>query len=264
MTIDEARNNKPDALAWWLKQAPQFAVTIGVGVLLALSGAFGTDQLPLLGRLAYWVPVMLLGSLIGSFISYNILSLERWTKSAFLAWLIMTVAVGFIMAPLVYGIGLGLGWARLSWASATYHLVPSLAISGLMAGIGVFIDQVPQVTHQAPPTDTATTPPARPAFLDRLPAKLYGAEVHAVEAQDHYLKVYTSRGTDMILMRLADAVKELEGVEGARVHRSWWVARASVDTADKNNGKAMLTVSGGLTVPVSRSYARALREDGWF
>ncbi|NJR20421.1 MAG: LytTR family transcriptional regulator [Hyphomonadaceae bacterium] len=103
----------------------------------------------------------------------------------------------------------------------------------------------------------------RPKFLDRLPPRLYGAALYAVEAQDHYLQVYTSRGTDLILLRMSDAIDELGGIEGARVHRSWWIARSAIVKSIKTNGKAMLTLSGDLEVPVSRSYVRALRELGW-
>ncbi|MCU0882412.1 MAG: LytTR family DNA-binding domain-containing protein [Hyphomonadaceae bacterium] len=265
MTIDEARNNtafdRPDLM----RQAPQFAISAGVGVLLAVSGAFGTLETPLLVRLAYWVPIMLIGSAIGWVVSNHLLALERWIGSPVMTWLIVTIAVSLIMAPLVLGIGIGFGWASADWRNVIYYLVPSFAISGLMCAIGVFLNRLPQVTHgPADTAETAETVPARPAFLDRLPARLFGAEMIAVEAQDHYLKVHTSRGTDMILMRLADAVKELEGIEGARVHRSWWVAKGAVQQAERGNGKALLDLAGGLQVPVSRSYARALREDGWF
>ena len=70
--------------------------------------------------------------------------------------------------------------------------------------------------------------PRRSPFLDRLPLRLRGATIRAVQAEDHYLRLHTDRGSDLILMRLSDAVSELEGLEGARTHRSWWVAREAV------------------------------------
>jgi hypothetical protein len=265
MTIDDARTDTSDQRPWWVREAPHFALSAGVGILLAVSGAFGTLETPLAVRLAYWVPVMLIGSLIGFVVAENILKVERWTGSPWLAWLVVTIVVSLIMAPLVFGIGVGLGWTRPSWQNAAYYLMPAFAISGLMSSIGVFFNQLPQVTHGPSALSVASpSTPARPAFLDRLPTRLFGAEMIAVEAQDHYLKVHTTRGTEMILMRLADAVKELEGIEGARVHRSWWVARGAVQQAERGNGKALLDLTGGLQVPVSRSYARALREEGWF
>jgi DNA-binding LytR/AlgR family response regulator len=65
-------------------------------------------------------------------------------------------------------------------------------------------------------------------------------------------------------MRLADALAELEGLEGAQVHRSWWVARAAVTGARRGEGRATLTLKNGALAPVSRTYARALREAGWY
>jgi DNA-binding LytR/AlgR family response regulator len=84
-----------------------------------------------------------------------------------------------------------------------------------------------------------------------------------VEAEDHYLRLHTSKGQDLILMRLADAVAELDGIEGAQVHRSWWVAREAITDAKRGDGRATLTLRDGAEVPVSRTYAGMLRERGW-
>jgi DNA-binding LytR/AlgR family response regulator len=65
-------------------------------------------------------------------------------------------------------------------------------------------------------------------------------------------------------MRLADAVAELEGVEGAQTHRSWWVAKDAILDARRGEGRATLNLRGGIEAPVSRTYARSLREAGWF
>ena len=78
------------------------------------------------------------------------------------------------------------------------------------------------------------------------------------------LGLHTSRGSDLILMRLADALAELEGIEGSQTHRSWWVAKAAVSGAKRGDGRAVLTLRNGVEAPVSRSYAGALREAGWF
>lgn len=65
-------------------------------------------------------------------------------------------------------------------------------------------------------------------------------------------------------MRLSDAVAELEGLEGAQTHRSWWVAKAAVTEIRRGDGRARLTLKNGVTVPVSRTHARVLREAGWY
>lgn len=49
--------------------------------------------------------------------------------------------------------------------------------------------------------------------------------------EDRYLRIHTDGGSDLILMRLRDAVGELAGADGLQVHRSFWVARAAVRAA---------------------------------
>ena len=99
---------------------------------------------------------------------------------------------------------------------------------------------------------------ASPKFLEKLPPHLAG-DLIALEAQDHYLKVHTDRGSHMILMRLSDAAAQLPEDQGLQVHRGWWVANAAVASA----GKSQLRLRNGLTVPVSRTYLQAVRARGW-
>jgi len=88
--------------------------------------------------------------------------------------------------------------------------------------------------------------------------------IYAVSSEDHYLRLHTSKGADLILMRLSDAVVELEGLEGAQTHRSWWVARDAVEGSRRDGDKVFLTLKGGIEAPVSRPNVRPLREAGWF
>jgi DNA-binding LytR/AlgR family response regulator len=112
----------------------------------------------------------------------------------------------------------------------------------------------------ARPSAVETAPPR---FLDRLPLKLRGAEVWAVEAEDHYLRLHTSRGQDLILMRLADAVAELEGDRG---HAG---PPLLVDRPGRHRRRQawrrprLLTLKDRSEVPVSRTYAGQLRDKGW-
>jgi DNA-binding LytR/AlgR family response regulator len=92
---------------------------------------------------------------------------------------------------------------------------------------------------------------------------LRGAEVYAVASEDHYLRVYTSVGSALILMRLSDAIAELDGIEGAQVHRSWWVARNAVEGVRREDRRTLLILKGGAVAPVSRPNVMALRAAGW-
>jgi DNA-binding LytR/AlgR family response regulator len=116
------------------------------------------------------------------------------------------------------------------------------------------------------PAPVAAAPASTPSgstFAERLPVKFRSGLVYAVSAEDHYLRVHTSAGETMILMRLADAVRELASVEGLQTHRSWWVAKQGLADASKGDGKVTLKLKSGAEAPVSRTYQKAVKDAGW-
>ncbi|HYE44190.1 MAG TPA: LytTR family DNA-binding domain-containing protein [Caulobacter sp.] len=229
------------------------------GFFLAFTGAFGTDESPLGVRLAYWLGLILAGSAVGVAIG-AFLDRVGWLEER--PWLQGAAIVLVMTPPLVLLVWLVTGLAFAGWRLDPGRipdlLLPVLVVTVAVTALNYIVERRPQETHAQP----AGSAPAR--FLDRLPPKLRGAELYAVEAEDHYLRLHTSRGQDLILMRLSDAVAELEGIEGARTHRSWWVAKAAVEGARRGDGRATLTLKGGAQAPVSRAYARALRAAGWY
>jgi DNA-binding LytR/AlgR family response regulator len=235
-------------------------ISQALGSLLAISGAFETIELPLWLRFAYWLPVMLAGALIGALISWKLVAIERWARSPFMSWAVVTVLVALPMTVIVWLIT-GLAFqGTLNLRALPFYFAPVAIISAFMSGILTFTNQAPRETHAAPALSEAG--PIR--FLERLPISLRGAEIYAVSSEDHYLRILSSRGTDLILMRLSDAISELDGIEGAQVHRSWWVARGAVKDVERGDGKAIFTLINDTQVPVSRTYAKALREIGWY
>jgi len=75
--------------------------------------------------------------------------------------------------------------------------------------------------------------------------------------------VHTDRGETLILMRLYDAIRELEGIEGSQTHRSWWVAKDAIIEVVRRDGRYQFRLEGGLNVPVSRSFQKALKDEAW-
>lgn len=233
-------------------------LAVSASIFLAGVGAFGSGDAPLVLRLSYWFLVMLSGAtvlalVVDQFQERGWLEEEAWLKGAALALLI-----SFPQTVMV--------WAATNWffddpwrPARTIGMYPQvLLVTAAYMILHLVLGRAPRRTHAQAPEGRA-----EPAFLERLPRRLRGAELYAVEAEDHYLRLHTSRGADLIAMRLTDAVDELEGVEGAQVHRSWWVARNAVQHAVRRRGRALLTLKGGLQVPVSRTYAPALRRAHW-
>lgn len=236
------------------------AVAAGAGVVLALTGAFGTNNIPLWMRFAYWVPLILIGAIWAHLCSRLT---ERIVDPDEQPWLTVAVLSAATAGPVTVMVWLATG---LFFQREVYpvdrladFIGPVLIVTVALSAINVFLGRpAPVQTHAVAGGDA----PAR--FLERLPPRLRGATLHAVQAEDHYLRLHTDRGSDLILMRLSDAVAELEGLEGARTHRSWWVSRDAVRDVSRGDGRATLTLEGGIVAPVSRRYARALREARWY
>lgn len=233
-------------------------VAVGVGLFLSFVGAFGTVNVPFLPRSLYMIAISAGGAALGM-ATYSLAA--RLPVVSRHLWL-TGLAGGVLMTP---PMGTYV-WLVSAWLEKTGpksgellgYVAYSSVICVVSSLVAAFLNRPRFVVVQAPPVPAATV-----RFLERLPLKLRGAEVWAVEAEDHYLRLHTSRGQDLILMRLADAVEELTGIEGTQVHRSWWVARDAISDARRGDGRATLVLKDGSEVPVSRTYARIIREKGW-
>ena len=231
------------------------AVAVAAGVFLALIGALGTEATPLVPRVLYWMGLSVVGAILGSLVAKLAARLLPGEGAPWLRGLLIVV----ILTPLLTLIvSLTSGRHTLSLSTIGTYLGVTLVMTTGMTTLMMLARERSIETHAAP------AGAAPPRFLDRLPLKLRGGLLYAVQAEDHYLRLHTSKGQDLILLRLSDAVAELEGIEGAQTHRSWWVAKDAVEAAKRGDGRAVLTLKGGVEVPVSRAYARGLREAGWF
>jgi hypothetical protein len=83
-----------------------------------------------------------------------------------------------------------------------------------------------------------------------LPAEL-GNDVIAVKSELQYLRIWTTRGSVLVLGSLQE-VEDAEGSAGMRVHRSWWVDARHVRTVRRSGDAAICELTDGREVPVSR------------
>jgi len=84
-------------------------------------------------------------------------------------------------------------------------------------------------------------------------------------AMRELLQAHLSRieRNDLLLLRLSDAVAELDPTLGRQVHRSYWVTRRAVSSVERERYRVRLVLSNGARVPVSRTFLPKLRADGW-
>jgi hypothetical protein len=236
----------------------QLAVACAAAAFMAVVAPLGTEHATLLKRLGYWLTLMLLGTLLSNGVTRWAVRLDLFERRPWVWAGLVTLCITPPLSIAVWALSGAMFGLSMRPMQILGYAPAVLVISSAMLALTVLSQRIPVQTHAGP--KSAAPPP----FMARLPPKLRGADIHALQAEDHYLRLHTSAGQDLILMRLSDAIAELEGVEGAQVHRSWWVARDAVLNATRGDGRATLNLKTGAVAPVSRTYARALREAGWF
>ena len=237
-----------------------------IGVVLALIGPFGSFREPLALRLIVWVGFAYVGYALYAPIDglaqriAPALALPVWAlriagvllASAFMSVLVWVLPQlpGTIRVP-----SLSAAMAHYFYVTVVGGMITALFTLGQRGTGGAPSPPVPVAAAPAPETG-----PSR--FFDRLPVHL-GTDLLALEMEDHYVRAHTGLGSELVLMRLGDAIAELDEVEGLQTHRSWWVARDAVEEVKRDGRNLRLVLSSGLEAPVSRNRANDLKAAGW-
>lgn len=229
---------------------------LALGVLLGFAGPFGSHP-PLSApvRYAFWIGMVFAGYLAafaaGKLVPETVVSRPavRVGAVAIASALPLTFVAAWVIPIVRPG-----------------HLYQPLQLPGLFAAVAavqlaiVFTllrtPSAPARQSSASRRDTAGSFP--PALLARLPPRL-GDQIVALEAEDHYLRVHTTIGSDLVLMRLSDAVAAIEPDLGLQVHRSWWVAEDAICEFMSSDQRSHLKLRNGLLVPIGRTYSAAVR-----
>lgn len=236
--------------------ARRAALVLGLGVLLGFAGPFATH--PPLGapvRYAFWIGMVFAGyaaalaaeklipetSIGNPELRLGAVALASALPLTFVAaWVIPLVRPGHVYAPLQ---------------------LPALfgPVAVVQLAIAFIFLRRPGAPPRPSPAPGAAKSGAFPsALLSRLPNRL-GEEIVALEAEDHYLRIHTALGSDLVLMRLSDAIAAIEPDLGLQVHRSWWVAENAIRELIRTDQRSHLRLSNGLLVPVGRTYSAAVR-----
>ncbi|MBC7519529.1 MAG: LytTR family transcriptional regulator [Sandarakinorhabdus sp.] len=84
------------------------------------------------------------------------------------------------------------------------------------------------------------------------------ADLWAISAEEHYLRLHGAFGTRIIRQSFGAAIDQLPKAQGLQVHRSHWVSfgRAARIEAGKT---LQIVLADGTKIPVSTSYSKAVR-----
>ena len=230
------------------------AIVAGLGLIFAWLGVYNTGRLPFYQSFIFWTSTMAVGAGTSVVIAPLIWG-PRFEAMA--APFKIAIAAAIISIPVTLTLMLFFSYSAWSLNHLIMQYSYVLVIS-LIVTTGAYVRQVMLDRDSGAPDETN----AAQTFLERLPVKFRTADLHAISSEDHYLRVHTSLGEELILMRLADAVRELSGADGLQVHRSWWVAKAGVTEEKRVEGRSLLVLPSGTEVPVSRSYRAKAKDAG--
>ncbi len=260
---------KPFALREWLtlqRLRWHLVALVLATIVFAYLGPFGTYIRMSFGeRVAFWGLAMLTNWGFGIF---STLAMVAWLPSQ--VPIVARVVVGSLVAAIpgtatVAGIQIlfdgkfppSLTFHTLFFSVAIIHVVLGLIVWVALHGrLGRVDEPFSLVISEG---DREETPPP---ILERLPTRLRGTLLH-LQVQDHYVEIHTDQGSHLVLMRFGDALKELGGTAGMQVHRSHWIARDALTRITRNDNRTIAHLSNGASIPVSRRYAKELREANW-
>ena len=234
-------------------------IVVVIAVVLGLAGPFGTYDLPVGARLAYWLITVATTFAIGDFaITFIRAALWRLNK-----WFLLPIA-GIIGAVPVTAIVTGLNILAFEPNFGAIDLLPLFIYCvAITTGVTLILYVLEPRGSQGDllAADGQAKKTEHPPLLDRLPVHKRGRLVR-LSVLDHYVEIETEMGAELVLMRLSDAMKETAGAGGLQIHRSHWIALDGVREVRRVDGKLLVhTVSGG-KLPVSRTYLPALKQAG--
>jgi hypothetical protein len=228
------------------------------GLLLSTAGAFDTEAARFGPRLLYWLAI----SGISMLALQGMHKLLRrcfdavpdvWLRAS--GWLVLTLpldAVAALACKLLFG-----GTPSLA---GFLLLLPGMA--AILAALQLLLSAFQSAPPQTELTSSAIHSPPSPhragPFAAFLPLPLQYSPIQALQAEDHYVRVYTRDGQALIRMRMRDAVAMLAEEDGVRPHRSWWVARAAIVSLRREGNRTLIQLADGTSVPVSRSVRHSL------
>lgn len=231
---------------------PMLFVAALAGLFLGILAPLGTQFMSVTGRIAFWVSICVIGAVGAASADGILIYFKKKPHPLILTGLQATGSSLLVFGFLLSQISLtGINSILLS---LFYVCLISLAI----CSIGVILRK--QIVFQ---TTQLEENPELPRLLEKLPIRLNNSKIFALNSEDHYVHIHTSKGTEMTLMRLSDAVRDSQPLDGLKVHRSWWVARQGIEEIQKKNRTAVIKLKNGLSVPVSRAGYKIIKDARW-
>ena len=223
-------------------------------VVVALAGPFGTfDSQTFLWRLAYWGVLIAAGIVIAIFFRTVWRHLLKGTSET-LEDIAVAVSLALVFAPMI---------AALNWVVGGPDAYQAMDVWTGMFCVLVVAGGI--ITFRRVIRESAVLS-TRSSARDRLLSRIPGDEtvrLKRVTSDNHHIQICMSDGSKhRLLMRLGDAVAEIDVEPGFYVHRSHWISQASIAQVRQHEGRDVVELTCGTTVPIGPKYRSNLVEAG--
>lgn len=242
---------------------PRVLALVFLGITVAaVAGPFGTfSSMDFPTRIFYWGLIGTSSVLFGYFgfalaraLGFNEDDAAHAAVGSLIASFFITVDVWAISVTKPWGTQSMIGF----WELFGYVFVVTAVIGALRYLLLTFLARETSIAEER---DEALTLREQPRLARRLPDEM-GEDILYLSVRDHMVDVFTEAGQTSLRMRFRDALDEMDGVPGYRVHRSHWVAHHAVQGVERDQARVYLRLPDGRKVPVSRNYRPELEDAG--
>ena len=230
-------------------------------ILVATDPPLFQESLPILERAAFWLVtiifyvVLLLAGLAG----VKLYNLRRDDKAIVLPFI--SVPVLCITALLAVGFGVSAFGAHAPEASVTR--APIILATSLVASqcFEFVIAKWIFVEHLRESRSTSDDTHIEPLLVTS-GGSIPLSSILYLEAREHYVDIVQVDRLVTVRSTLSALTNQLPADAGFRVHRSFWVAKSTLQSAQNSEAFKDVRVSGGRSIPVARSRQKDFRD--WY
>lgn len=226
----------------------------GASVVVAWAGPFGTfESQTFAWRLGYWGVVIAAGIVF----SVTLRTMWRAVLKGRPTWQedgAVVLSLAAVFSPMIVTLNGYVGGDTARDAMG----VPAVAAGVIaIASCVIAVRRTMEARARAHLSDTQGAQPKaeqRDRLFNRLPQGTPGKLGH-IQSDNHHIVVRTQDGVQYrVLMRLRDAVAEVDVEPGFCVHRSHWVARDMIARVVREGAREMVEMTCGHRVPVGPKY----------
>ncbi|MGB1361380.1 MAG: LytTR family DNA-binding domain-containing protein [Alphaproteobacteria bacterium] len=88
-------------------------------------------------------------------------------------------------------------------------------------------------------------------------------QLWALQAQDHYVNIITSKGSHLIYIKFNEALKQTGNIDGIQISRSYWVAKNGLQDIIKQSGKNICILKDGTKIPIAKNHLDNIKNKKW-